>query len=245
MSIAFPAEVEIVPADQSDGQSDVPGRTLLSLVIPVRDAAASLPSVLNAITRWIAPSDVAIEVVVVDDGSCDGTRATASSFERRIANLQVLRHVERRGRLEAIRTGERAACGELIAFGRAQDLERSLEACPELVAAVRGGAALAVLPTVPGRPVTPVVLPPARNLKDSCFGWIRRKISRSVREPELVVCRAETLRRLLAAAQPGHSITDEAAPDWLALARRTGCPVSFVRREPPAELPRLQTARTA
>ena len=88
-------------------------------MIPVRDAAGSLPATLNAITRWIAESTFGVEVVVIDDGSSDGTRATASSFGRRIANLQVLRHVERRGRLEAVRTGEQAANGELIAFGRA------------------------------------------------------------------------------------------------------------------------------
>src|SRR5436190_1573621 len=107
MNIATPEEIEIAPAKAPHGQSDAfPERTLLSIVIPVRDAAGSLPATLNAITDWITRSTLGVEVVIIDDGSSDTTRATASSFGRRIANLQVLRHVERRGQLEAVRTGE-------------------------------------------------------------------------------------------------------------------------------------------
>jgi glycosyltransferase involved in cell wall biosynthesis len=243
MSIAFPSETEITAAEESDGQSDSPRRPLLSLVIPVRDAAGSLPATLNAVTRWIAGSNVGAEVVVIDDGSSDGTRATASSFGRRIARLQVLRHVERRGQLEAIRTGEGASRGELIAFGRAADLETSIEACSDLMAAVLRGAEVAILqdPPEPGTTPFPYPLPPERTLTSACFGWLRKKIARSVQDPALLLCRSSALARMMAVARP----SERSAPDWLSLARRAGCEVSLVRRGSPARRPRLHAAPTA
>jgi glycosyltransferase involved in cell wall biosynthesis len=223
MSIAQPAEIEIVSEAPSERQSDVSERTLLSLVIPVRDAAGSLPATLNAITRWTASSTMGVEVVVIDDGSSDGTRATASAFGRRIANLQVLRHVERRGRLEAIRTGGQAASGELIAFGSAPDLEVSLDACVDLLAAVLRGAEVAVLPAAAESNLASYAV----GLTGTCFGWLRSKISRVVREPALILCRSTALRRMLAAA-PAGSLAD---PDWIALARRAHCTVSVLSRD--------------
>jgi glycosyltransferase involved in cell wall biosynthesis len=243
MSIAFPSEIEIVPADVSDGQSELQGRPLLSLVIPVRDAAGSLPATLNAITRWIAGSSIRAEVVVVDDGSSDGTRATATSFERRIANLQVLRHVERRGRLEAIRTGGQAARGELIAFGRADDLETALGATTDLMAAVLRGAECAYVPGSSESRTTPhpYPLPPSRSLTGAWFGWIRGKISRSVRQPAFMLWRADALRHALSLIRVGSV----AEPDWVGLASRADCSVNVVRRDSPAAHRRLRSAPMA
>jgi glycosyltransferase involved in cell wall biosynthesis len=241
MNLATPEGIEIAPAKAPFGQTDAsPERTLLSIMIPVRDAAGSLPATLNAITHWIPRSSIGVEVVIIDDGSSDTTRATASSFGRRIANLQVLRHVERRGHLEAIRTGEGAASGELIAFGRVQDLEWSLGCCTELVSAVLGGADLAILPVASAPRVTPVPKPRTRGLAATCVAWLRGRVPGPAREPALVVCRASALKRMIAAAHPA-----DVDPDWATLARRAQCALRIVRRERSSAPSRLLPAPTA
>jgi glycosyltransferase involved in cell wall biosynthesis len=107
---------EITASEEAGGPPErAAARPLLSLVIPVRNVAATLPSTLDAITSWIADSGLTVEVLVVDDASEDGTRATASAFARRIERLQVLRHLETRGQFEAIRTAEQACGGTLVA----------------------------------------------------------------------------------------------------------------------------------
>jgi len=68
----------------------------LAALIPAYNAAASLPGVLFGLRRYAAPEDV----VVVDDGSSDGTWEVG---ER--AGVHVLRHPANRGKGAALKTG--------------------------------------------------------------------------------------------------------------------------------------------
>jgi len=54
----------------------------LSVVIPARDVALTLPMQLAALEQ--ASDDLGIEVIVADNGSVDATRSTAASFRGRI-----------------------------------------------------------------------------------------------------------------------------------------------------------------
>ena len=64
------------------------------------------------------------------------------------------------------------------------------------------GADVAVLPSRAGTPHARRCRPPSRRLADSCFDWIRRKVTRTIREPALLLCRATALRRMMVAARP-------------------------------------------
>ena len=68
----------------------------LAILIPAYNAAASLPGVLDGVRRYMAPEDV----LVVDDGSSDGTQKAA---ER--AGVHVLSHSVNRGKGAALKTG--------------------------------------------------------------------------------------------------------------------------------------------
>lgn len=228
MNSARTCEIEVSSDATPPGQTAVPSeRPFLSIVIPVRDAAGTLPQTLQSVTRWIADAAMNVEVIVIDDGSTDGTRAAASAFARRIQNLQVLRHVESRGLLESIRTGERAASGSLIAFGREVEIAASLEAGADLITSIIEGADVAALPLAPERLVTPIPPSTSRKLSDSCRDWLRRAVAPKRRDPALLLCRASALRRMTSSAEPADC---EADPDWLALARRARCALSLVRR---------------
>ena len=61
--------------------------TLLSVVMPARDEAASLPSTLRALYAELLREEVPHEIVVVDDGSKDGTWAVLQSLRAEIPTL--------------------------------------------------------------------------------------------------------------------------------------------------------------
>jgi glycosyltransferase involved in cell wall biosynthesis len=84
----------------------------LSVVIPVRDEAGHLPRTIEALLSSLDGSGFDAEVVVVDDGSRDGSADAA----RRTADGRVPLHIVRRegeGRFTARRAGLEAAKGEL------------------------------------------------------------------------------------------------------------------------------------
>ena len=83
------------------------GPSALSIVIPTKNEAAAIGDVV-ANARKSYPE---AEVVVVDDGSDDATAELAEQ-----AGARVVRHPESLGNGAAIKSGARAANGELLAF---------------------------------------------------------------------------------------------------------------------------------
>jgi glycosyltransferase involved in cell wall biosynthesis len=84
----------------------------LSVVIPVRDEAGHLPRTIEALLSSLDGSGFDAEIVVVDDGSRDGSADAA----RRTADGRVPLHIVRRegeGRFTARRAGLEVAKGEL------------------------------------------------------------------------------------------------------------------------------------
>lgn len=108
---------------------------MISVVIPARNEARSVASVVHRVRECLAGE--ALEVLVVDDGSTDGTGDVA-----RCAGAAVLRE-EGLGYGAAVKAAVRAARGELIALIDA-DGSYPEDALPALVAAVRSGARQAI-----------------------------------------------------------------------------------------------------
>jgi glycosyltransferase involved in cell wall biosynthesis len=95
----------------------------LSVVIPAKNEAAALPGVLARI-RAVVPG---AEIVLVDDGSTDDTAAVASA-----AGARVVSHRYSMGNGAAIKSGARAATGEVLVFMDA-DGQHPPEAIPRLL----------------------------------------------------------------------------------------------------------------
>ena len=91
---------------------------LLSVIVPVFNERNTVTEILRRMRRTELPID--LEIVVVDDGSTDGTDRILRALED--STVRVLRHPENRGKGAAVRTGLDAARGDLILIQDA-DLE--------------------------------------------------------------------------------------------------------------------------
>ncbi len=86
----------------------------LSLVLPAYNESVRLAPYLLSIREYFSRIELAHEVIVVDDGSQDGTEAMVSGQAVAWPQLGVLRHDNNRGKGQALRTGVAAARGDSI-----------------------------------------------------------------------------------------------------------------------------------
>ncbi|MCA9574753.1 MAG: glycosyltransferase [Myxococcales bacterium] len=104
----------------SRGQPDVSGGAAaprVSVVMPARNAEATLGLALESV---LASQDVSLELLVVDDGSRDATRALAEGAMSRDARVRVVRGAGA-GIAQALNLGVALARAELIARMDADD----------------------------------------------------------------------------------------------------------------------------
>jgi len=120
-----------------------PGGTAdLDVVIPAYNELARLPETLRETVRFLAEMPWRTRVIVVDNGSVDGTAAAAADAAREFAAGRVQVDVigcSRPGKGAAVRRGILAGSAPLVGFFDA-DLATPLETLPAAVAALQGGA---------------------------------------------------------------------------------------------------------
>lgn len=89
----------------------------LSIIVPAYNEEARLPETLRQIEEYVAQTGWAFhEILIVDDGSKDGTFAAASAFAADNSNIRVLRNPGNRGKGYSVRHGMREAKGEWCLF---------------------------------------------------------------------------------------------------------------------------------
>jgi len=91
---------------------------------------------------YLARQDYTSEVIVVDDGSEDGTPSVVESFQKSHPNLRLIRN-DHRGKGYAVRTGVLAAQGRYIVFSDA-DLATPIEELPKLLEPLQSGYDVAI-----------------------------------------------------------------------------------------------------
>ena len=90
-------------------------RPLVSVIVPAKDQAPYISDALASLALQF-DDPAALEVLVVDDGSTDGTGELAASFAARLPGLRVLRNESPAGLATARNQGLDAAGGAYIAY---------------------------------------------------------------------------------------------------------------------------------
>jgi dolichol-phosphate mannosyltransferase len=108
----------------------------LSVVVPVFDEEPNLEPLVTEIATALAGID--FELLVVDDGSRDGSALTLARLLPREPRLRVLRHDTNYGQSAALATGFAAARGEVVATLDG-DLQNDPADVPRLLAVLEQG----------------------------------------------------------------------------------------------------------
>lgn len=95
--------------------------TLFSIIIPAYNEVHTLQHCVERVLDIASPS-LALDIIIVDDASTDGTHAIAERLVQQHPEIRLLRHAVNRGKGAALRTGFAAARGEFVAVQDA-DLE--------------------------------------------------------------------------------------------------------------------------
>ena len=106
------------PDRAGEDDVEVPRHKLLSVIVPVFNERTTVAEVIRRIRAVSLP--VAVEVIVVDDGSSDGTDKVLAALGD--STVRVINHGVNRGKGAAIRTGLESVRGDLVLIQDA-DLE--------------------------------------------------------------------------------------------------------------------------
>lgn len=191
----------------------------LTVVVPAYNEASRLPRALDGLAAWRASQDLAVEVLVVDDGSRDATARAAAAHP---LGCGVVRLVHNSGKGAAVRTGMRLGRGRVVAFTDA-DLPYDLAAlrwgCDVIAAGIAdvvyGGRDL-------DGSIETVSRSSARSLASRCFRTVTRHlIARDIGDTQcgLKVFRRDAAREIFSRVQTDGFAFDAEA---ILVARRLG-----------------------
>jgi glycosyltransferase involved in cell wall biosynthesis len=119
---------------QPEQMEPSPGRRL-SVVVPVYNERATIAEIIRRVRAVPIPK----EIIVVDDGSTDGTRELLATIDRG-DDLQIVLHERNRGKGAALRTGFLRAAGDIVLVQDA-DLEYDPAEYPRLMQPILDGLA--------------------------------------------------------------------------------------------------------
>jgi len=108
----------------------------LSVVIPVYNEVGTIKEIVSRVQAV----DLEKEIIIVDDGSTDGTRELLPEITLSHENIRVLYHDRNQGKGAALRTGFEGATGDIVIIQDA-DLEYDPREYPVLLAPILDGRA--------------------------------------------------------------------------------------------------------
>ena len=142
-----------------------------SVVIPAFNEARRLPPYLAEVAAYFEARGEPHEIIVVDDGSADGTSGAVTAAARRHPSIRLLHHASNSGKGFAVRAGMRAATGDCRLFTDA-DGATPIAELNRLEAALAAGADVAIGSRSVRAPGVEVVARPHRVAAGRVFHWV-------------------------------------------------------------------------
>lgn len=106
-------------------------KPLVSVVIPAYNEERRLPQTLQRVDEYLTAQSYTSEIVVVDDGSTDGTTRVVETFAQAHPLIRLIKN-DHRGKGYTVRTGMLAANGHIVLFSDA-DLSTPIEDLEKLM----------------------------------------------------------------------------------------------------------------
>ena len=148
---------------------------VVTVIVPAYDEAENMPELFSELAATFRRHELQAEVVLVDDGSKDGTYEAArkAAADVSLEPLTLLRHRHNIGKTEALLTASRAARGRYLVLFDA-DLQHSAEEIPRFVERLDAGYDI-----VTGHKVGPY----QKRLVSGVYNWLSRLVFRiSIRD---------------------------------------------------------------
>ncbi|PYO71227.1 MAG: hypothetical protein DMD67_19200 [Gemmatimonadetes bacterium] len=119
----------------------------VSILVPAKDEAENLPEFVRQAREALLPLPYTCEIVVIDDGSHDGTAETLRDLSAKHPFVRVVTHRSQRGIADALASGADAARGRVLVFYPA-DLQYRPSDIPGLVQPILDDSADIVTGTI-------------------------------------------------------------------------------------------------
>ena len=113
-------------------------KNLISIIIPLFNEEKNVPVLLKGIQEVMAAGNLAFEIIVVDDGSSDGTYEVIKELAAKDSRINGIRFRRNHGQTAAIMAGIEHARGE-ISITLDGDLQHDPQQIPEFLEKIKSG----------------------------------------------------------------------------------------------------------
>ncbi len=113
-------------------------KDFLSVVVPAFNEETRISGTIERIGSYLKKNFAESEIIVVDDGSTDGTAEVITDLSRKFKNIRLIRYPENGGKGYAIRKGVLSSQGNLLLISDA-DMSTPIEEVESLIPFIHRG----------------------------------------------------------------------------------------------------------
>jgi dolichyl-phosphate beta-glucosyltransferase len=135
----------------------------LSVIIPAYNEEQRLPATLEAVFKYLSRAGFSYEILVVNDGSRDGTAELVQRLAKTIPHLALMDNAVNRGKGSVVRQGMLAARGDVRLFADA-DNSTSIEQFENMLSYITGDEGTPYDVVIGSRAVRGAKLAPPQSL---------------------------------------------------------------------------------
>ena len=172
---AFPGAPARRNRDRIEAVDAVTEYPQYSIVIPAYNERARIPATLESVVECIRVRGWSAEIVVVNDGSRDGTADVVKEFAANAPEVRLLENPGNRGKGYSVRNGLLHSFGNVVMFTDA-DLSAPIEEAEGLFDAIAKGADIAIGSRWLERARQTIRQPLYRQFFGRCFNAVTRLI---------------------------------------------------------------------